>query len=166
MVRVASTTRPWPVACLLRLSFLLEVLKDSIVPFDHVFVGRQGERLLWQRPGEQLAGGIANIVLPHRFLKVRDVLVWSQEELDHLPSHKASWLKSGDGGWGVIVAGGLQRVRASQRLVDERQGRVRGVEKERIVIAAHGTIESGQLDGRQAFRVGRFKTVTLRLPSM
>lgn len=81
------------------------------------------------------------------------MLFWLQQQLDRLPSYEArrceSWYCRGR----VGIFFGLEGMVAAERLVDEGEGDLRGVEEERVVVTTDKAVEGCELSGREGLDV-------------
>lgn len=73
------------------------------------------------------------------------MLFRAKEDLKGLPAGEAAGCKRGDAGEFKVVLSGLECVLASGYFPDRRDGGIVCLDKERIVVAAHGFVESCQL---------------------
>lgn len=132
------------------LGFLAQPLGHVLVPCEHVIIGLFRESLFWQQLGKDLGRGrVDNVKLGDAVLQKRNVLVWTKQQLDGLPCHKALWLQRGYRRYcvAVRVRGRLERVQTSERLVDEADGGGGSVEEENVVVAADSLVKGGELCG-------------------
>ena len=81
------------------------------------------------------------------------MLFWLQQQLDRLPSYETRRGQSGYCRGCVGILFRLEGMVAAERLIDERERGLRGVEEERVVITADKTVEGCELGGGKGLDV-------------
>lgn len=137
-----------------RLRFQHQLLRHILMPFHHLHI-----RLTWQTILRQYTRkwrairGVREIEPLHRLLQERHMLFWLQQQLDRLPSYEARRCQSWYCRRCVGIFFWLESMVAAERLINEGQGGLRGVEKESVVVSTHEAVEGCELGGRKGLDV-------------
>ena len=136
------------------LRFQHQLFCNVLMPFHHLHIRLTWQTLLGQYTRKRRAVcWVGEVESLHRLLQEWHMLFWLQQQLDRLPSYEARGGQSGYCRGCIGIFFWLESVVAAERLVNEGERGLRGVEKERIVITADKTVEGCELGGRKGLDV-------------